>query len=72
MYFSFLSNFARIRAGPKSGTDTPLAKNFLTTNGHQLTRIDPSSLDRSLRRTIPLLLEEIYFETACVDSYVRN
>jgi hypothetical protein len=25
-----------------------------------------------LRRTIPLLLEEIYFETACVDSYVRK
>jgi hypothetical protein len=25
-----------------------------------------------LRRTIPLLLEESYFETACVDSYVRK
>jgi hypothetical protein len=25
-----------------------------------------------LRRTIPLFLEEIYFETACVDSYVRK
>ena len=24
------------------------------------------------RRTIPLLSEEIYFETACVDSYVQK
>jgi hypothetical protein len=24
------------------------------------------------RRAIPLLLEEIYFETTCVDSYIRK